>query len=78
MSIYYHRHIHKDNPLRLSQFNKEQRKVLFKVFDELFPEHSKSHRRQELCEDWIVGMGHYDGCYYTKEDIVERIIILGD
>ena len=72
MSVYYHKYLHKDNPIRLSQFNKKQREQLFKVFDELFPKHIKSHRRQELCEDWIVGMGYYnDEGYYTKEDIIE-------
>lgn len=50
------------------------------MFDELFPKHSKSHRRQELCENWIVGMrDHSEECcndegYYTKEDIIEIFI----
>jgi len=75
MSIYYHKHLHKDNPVRLSQFNKQQREKLFRVFDELFPEHKKSIRRQELCEDWIVGMGYYGEGYYTKEKILEIFVV---
>jgi len=74
MSIYYHKYLYKDNPLRISHFNKSERKRLFKVFDELFPEHSKSFRRQELCEDWIVGMWDYDEGYYTKEKITELFL----
>jgi len=72
MSIYEHQFLHKDNPIRLSHFNKKERTQIFKVFDELSPEHSKSERRQELCENWIVGMGYYDDDeYFSKEEVLE-------